>query len=463
MSPPVRRWFEKRFAAPTEPQRLGWPSIARDRDTLIAAPTGSGKTLAAFLVVIDRLVRRAMTGTLEQSLEAVYVSPLRALSHDIQRNLEQPLAEIREEARAMGYELPEIRAAVRTGDTPQSQRQAMLRRPPHILVTTPESLYLMLTADKSRPILANARTVIVDEIHALARDRRGSHLALSLARLDALAGRHLARIGLSATQRPVELIARFLVGARRVRQGPEGPEPLCDIVDLGHQRDLDVAIEVPSNDDLQAVAAAEQWDDLLESLAAHIESHQTTLIFSNTRRLAERLAHRLGERIGAEHVAAHHGSLSRERRLRVENRLKQGELKALVATASLELGIDIGSVDLVCQIGSPRGIATFLQRVGRSGHALGLVPKGRMYPTSRDELVECAAIVRAVRAGRLDRISLPDAPLDVLAQQVVAACACEEWDERELLDLVRGAAGFESLTDKDYEDVIEMLARGLET
>ena len=456
LSPPVKRWFESRFGAPTEPQRRGWPSIAQGRDTLIAAPTGSGKTLAAFLLILDRLVRRGINGTLADEIEAIYVSPLRALSNDIQRNLETPLAEIREEARRMGYALPEIRAAVRTGDTPRSQRAAMLRRPPHILVTTPESLYLMLTAEKSRPLLARAKTVIIDEIHALARDRRGSHLALSLARLDKLAERRPARIGLSATQRPVELIARFLIGAREDLSR-------CEIVDLGHQRDLDLRIEVPGREDLQAVAAGEQWDDLLESLAEQIREHRTTLVFTNTRRLSERLAHRLGEKLGEEHVAAHHGSLSRERRLRVETQLKLGELRALVATASLELGIDIGSVDLVCQIGSPRGIATMLQRVGRSGHALGLVPKGRLYPTSRDELVECAAIVRAVHAGRLDRIALPKAPIDVAAQQIVAACACEEWDESELLELIRGAAGFESLEDSEYEAIVEMLARGFET
>jgi ATP-dependent Lhr-like helicase len=460
LSPPVRRWFEHRFAQATEPQLRGWPSIAQGRDTLIAAPTGSGKTLAAFLVILDRLVRKGIRGTLEDRLEAIYVSPLRALSHDIQRNLEEPLAEIREVAREMGYALPEIRAAVRTGDTPPSRRQAMLRNPPHILVTTPESLYLMLTAEKSRPVLATAGTVIVDEIHALARDRRGSHLALSLARLDALAGRHLARIGLSATQKPVDLIARFLVGARRV---DSDGRPVCEIVDLGHQRDLDLEVVVPSDEDLHAVAPGEQWDDMLASLAGLIEEHETTLVFTNTRRLSERLAHRLGERLGAEHVAAHHGSLSRERRLRVETRLKEGGLRALVATASLELGIDIGSVDLVCQIGSPRGIATLLQRVGRSGHALGLVPKGRLYPMSRDELVECAAIVRAVRMGRLDRIALPDAPIDVVAQQIVAACACEDWDEGELLELIRGATGFETLSDERYEAIVEMLARGLET
>ncbi|MFQ5699673.1 MAG: DEAD/DEAH box helicase, partial [Myxococcota bacterium] len=454
LSPPVGRWFERRFAAPTEPQRLAWPRIAAGDDTLISAPTGSGKTLAGFLVVLDRLVRQALAGTLEDRIEAVYVSPLRALSHDIHRNLELPLAGIREQARDLGLDLPEIRAAVRTGDTPQRERQSMLRRPPHILVTTPESLYLLLTSEKARERLRSVRTLIVDEIHALARDKRGSHLALSLARLDALAERRPSRIGLSATQRPIEQIGRFLVGTRAA-----APR----IIDLGHQRDLDLAVEVPGQEDLQAVAATEQWDDLLDRLADRVREHRTTLVFVNTRRLAERLAQRLAERLGAEAIAAHHGSLSRTRRARVESRLKEGTLRALVTTASLELGIDIGSVDLVCQIGSPRSIATLLQRIGRSGHALGLRPKGRLYPTSRDELGECAALVRAVRAGRLDRIHPPRAPLDILAQQVVAACAAEERSVEQLLERVRSAAPFADLERRDYEAVLEMLARGFET
>ncbi|MEX2206521.1 MAG: DEAD/DEAH box helicase [Myxococcota bacterium] len=454
LSPPVRAWFEGRFRAPTPSQAQGWPSIALGGDVLIAAPTGSGKTLTAFLLVIDRLVRRALAGTLEDRLEAVYVSPLRALSHDIQRNLEQPLAEIREQARAMGLELPAIRAAVRTGDTTPAERRGMLRRAPHILVTTPESLYVMLTAEGSRAILASARTVIVDEIHALARDKRGSHLALSLARLDALARERPQRIGLSATQRPIETIGRFLVGSEHAA---------CSIIDLGHQRDLDLAIDVPPSEDLAAVASKEQWDELIETLAVYTEKHRTTLVFANTRRLAERLAHRLGERIGAEHVAAHHGSLSRERRLRVEAKLKSGELRALVATASLELGIDIGEIELVCQIGTPRSIATLLQRIGRSGHALGLRPKGRILPTSRDELVEGAALVRAVRAGRLDRIQIPSAPLDILAQQIVACCAAGDWDEQALFQLVRGTWPYRALPREEYEAVLEMLTRGFET
>ncbi|MEE9278715.1 MAG: DEAD/DEAH box helicase [Myxococcota bacterium] len=460
LCPPVFAWFQRRFRAATEPQAKGWPAIARGEDTLIAAPTGSGKTLAAFLMVLDRLFRRAIDGELEDRLEAVYVSPLRALSHDIQRNLEAPLEEIHAEAERLGYELPRIRAAVRTGDTSQAERQAMLRRPPHILVTTPESLYLLLTAERSRQILKSTRTVIVDEIHALARDKRGSHLSLSLERLEALADSRPARVGLSATQRPMDLIARFLVGARRA---PADGAPQCTVIDLGHQRDLDLAIEVPLAEDLQGVASKEQWDDLLDVIAAYVAEHRTTLIFTNTRRLAERLAHRLGERVGEENVAAHHGSLARDRRLKVEQRLKDGNLRALVATGSLELGIDIGSVELVCQIGSPRSIATLLQRIGRSGHALGLRPRGRLFPTTRDELVECAALVRAIGAGRLDRIHPPEAPLDILAQQVVAACAVEEWGEDELFALVRGAYPYRALDRDDFDAVLEMLSQGFET
>ena len=452
-SPPVAAWFARRFPSPTESQRRGWPAIASGRDTLIAAPPGSGKTLAAFLVLIDRLVRRALAGDLADGVDALYVSPLRALSNDIHRNLEVPLAEIREEARRLGLELPEIRAAVRTGDTSPSQRQAMIRKPPHILVTTPESLFLLVTADRSRATLRTARTVIVDEIHALARDKRGSHLALTLERLEMLCDARPVRIGLSATQRPIEGIADFLGGERRA----------VGIVDLGHQRDLDLGIELPEDQELQAVASKEQWDELLDQIAERVEAHRTTLVFVNTRRLAERVTHRLQERLGDAAVAAHHGSLSKERRLRVEDRLRDGELRAIVATASLELGIDIGTVELVCQIGSPRSIATFLQRVGRSGHSLGLRPTGRLFPTTRDELLECAALLRAVKAGRLDRIFPPREPLDILAQQLVAACGVEEWSEDELFELVRRAAPFRELSRDRFDAVLELLAHGYET
>ncbi len=459
--PAVAAWFRGRFEAPTDAQTVGWPRIASGRDTLISAPTGSGKTLAAFLAGIDSLVRKAEADTLEDVTEIVYVTPLKALGNDIQRNLETPLEEIREVASELGLEPPPIRTAVRSGDTPQSERQAMVRKPPHILITTPESLYLMITAERSRENLRRVRTVIVDEIHALARDRRGSHLALTLARLDQLVaesgGERPARIGLSATQRPIEEIARFLVGADHL---DAAGEPDCAIVDLGHQRDLDLAVELPPSD-LEAIAPAEQWGEIYERIAELIAEHRTTLVFVNTRRLSERVAHQLAQRVGEEHVASHHGSLSKERRLRLEQRLKDGELRALVATASLELGIDIGSIDLVCQIGSPRSIATFLQRVGRSGHALGVQPRGRIFPGTRDELVESAALTRAVRAGRLDKIVQPVAPLDVLAQQIVAECAAREWSEDELFELVRRAAPYRELARTDYDAVLAMLASGV--
>ena len=448
--PVVRDWFERRFQRPTDAQAEGWPRILAGETTLVAAPTGSGKTLAAFLAGIDRLVRDAGAGELEAVTRIVYVSPLKALGNDIQRNLEEPLAEMRALAAERGRALPPITVSVRTGDTPASVRQAMTRRPPHILVTTPESLFLMLTAERARETLRGVRTVIVDEIHALARDRRGSHLALSLARLDHVAERPPARIGLSATQRPIELIARFLAGSGGS----------AAVVDLGHQRDLELHVETPPGD-LEAVPAREQWADIYDRLAELVRERRTTLVFVNTRALSERIAQNLAERLGEEAVASHHGSIAKERRLQVERRLKAGDLKALVATASLELGIDIGGIDLVCQVGSPRGIATLLQRIGRSGHALGLRPHGRLFPTTRDELVECAALVRAVRAGRLDRIAPPDAPLDVLAQQIVAECACELWTEDALYALARRAAPFASLAREAFDEIVAMLAEGI--
>jgi ATP-dependent Lhr-like helicase len=467
-SAPVSRWFTTAFGAPTEPQRHGWPAIAGGEDTLIAAPTGTGKTLAAFLAVLDRLVRRALAGTPDTELRVLYVSPLRALSHDIEANLERPLAGIRDAARELGLALPEIRTAVRTGDTPSSERQSMLRRPPQILVTTPESLYLLLTAERSRALLASVETVIVDEIHALARDKRGSHLALSLERLVAACRTRPVRIGLSATQRPLAVFARFLTGVSPAVPldadlAPAPVERPVRILDLGHRRALDLRIAVPPDEDLAAVTSAEQWEQIVALLCAEIRAHRTTLVFVNTRRLAERLAHRLAHALGTDAVAAHHGSLSRERRLRVEADLRDGRLRALVATASLELGIDIGSVDLVCQFGSARGIATLLQRVGRSGHALGRTPKGRLYPTTRDELVECAATVRAVQSGRLDAVCPPVAPLDILAQQIVAECACRDWREEDLLALVRRAAPYASLAQETFHAVLEMLVTGFET
>ncbi|MCE9548041.1 MAG: DEAD/DEAH box helicase, partial [Planctomycetia bacterium] len=454
--PIVAGWFEGRFEAATDVQRLSWPHIAAGGHTLLAAPTGSGKTLAAFLFCIDRLMRQAMDGTLRDETEAIYVSPLKALSNDIRRNLEEPLDEIAAAARAAGCTTEPVRIAVRTGDTPTSQRQAMLRKPPHILVTTPESLYLLLTGPKSRDKLRHVRTVIVDEIHALARDKRGSHLTLSLARLDRLCETPPTRIGLSATQRPIEEIARFLVGTPNVGQDNK---PNCNIVDTGHVRHLDLAIEVPVSE-LSAVCSTESWQEIYARLSTLIREHRSTLIFVNTRRMAERLAHYLEEQLGPGHVASHHGSLSREIRLKAEERLKAGELKAIVATASLELGIDIGYIDLVCQIGSPRSIATFLQRVGRAGHALGRIPKGRLVALTRDELLESLALVRAVRTGQLDQVIMPVAPLDILAQQMIAATACEDFDEDDLFELMRQAWPYHTLTRESFDAIVKLLSEG---
>jgi ATP-dependent helicase Lhr and Lhr-like helicase len=460
--PIVRQWFARRFPqGPMPAQVEGWPRIAAGRDVLIAAPTGSGKTLAAFLVCIDRLLRAGHADALPESVDVVYVSPLKALARDIQQNLETPLAEIRALAAEEAMACPDLRVQVRTGDTTPGARAAMARRPPHILVTTPESLYLLVTAQRSREQLRRVRTVIVDEIHAVARDKRGSHLSLTLERLDALTEAAPQRIGLSATQRPIETIARLLVGTAPEAREPDG-SPACAIVDLGHRRALDLAIELQGSE-LQAVISHEQWSEILDRIAGQVTAHRTTLVFVNTRRLAERIAHLLGERLGFDQVAAHHGSLSRDRRFRLEERLRAGDLKALVATASLELGIDIGPVELVCQIGSPRSLGTFLQRVGRSGHARGATPKGRLYPTTRDELVESAALLRGVRAGKLDAIEPPVAPLDILAQQIVAAAGAEAWPEDDLYALVKRAAPYAGLARQDFDAVVEMLAEGIQT
>jgi ATP-dependent Lhr-like helicase len=388
--PAVRTWFERRFpSGPTAPQAGGWREIAAGNHTLIAAPTGSGKTLAAFLVCIDRMCRADEAAQATGGPQVVYVSPLKALAVDIQQNLDAPLHEIGEIAAELGLSVPAIRVAVRTGDTTASARAAMLRNPPDFLVTTPESLYLMVTSERSREMLRGVRTVIVDEIHAVAGNKRGSHLCVTLERLAHLADGPVQRIGLSATQRPIETIARLLVGSGADRSSADG-SPRCAIVDSGHRRALDLALELP-DDELEAVPSAEQMGQILDLIAAQVEQRKTTLVFVNTRRMAERVAHQLGERLGEDQVCAHHGSLSAGRRQRVETRLRAGDLRALVATASLELGIDIGPVELVCQIGSPRSFATFLQRVGRSNHTRTGTPSGRLYPTSRDELVECMA------------------------------------------------------------------------
>src|ERR1700719_2558895 len=449
--PLVRDWFVSRFGTPTEPQKEGWPYILAEKTTLISAPTGSGKTLAAFLTCIDLLVRKAISGELTDTTQVLYVSPLKALGNDIQKNLEQPLAEILQLAGARGLLMPEIRTAVRTGDTLMKERRSMLKRPPHILVTTPESLYILLTAEKSREILKSVETVIIDEIHAVADDKRGSHLALSLERLEALTERPLVRVGLSATQKPIELIAHFLTGGSR-------PDPV--VVHIGHRRELDLGVEVPASE-LSPVTSHEVWDEIYDRLAELVRKHRSTLIFVNTRRLAERVAHNLEERLGKDAVATHHGSLSRKLRLAAENKLKAGEIQALVATASLELGIDIGAVDLVCQIGSTRSIATALQRIGRAGHWRGAIPKGRIFAATRDELLECAALVRAIRQGDLDHIEIPDAPQDVLAQQIVAMCSAEDWQEDDLFACVRRAYPYRNLERAQFDTIIEMLSEGI--
>jgi ATP-dependent Lhr-like helicase len=453
LHPLVGNWFAERYGEPTEPQVEGWPHVRAGRDVLICAPTGSGKTLAAFTTALDGLVRRAAAGPLPDETIVVYVSPLKALTNDVRKNLETPLDELRARAAESGLSLETIRTATRTGDTTAVERARMLRKPPHILVTTPESLFIMLTAERSRALFARVETVIVDEIHALARDKRGSHLALSLARLDALVrretGRAPQRIGLSATVRPLEDVARFL-------------SPKAEIVDVGHKREMTLAVEVPS-DELGPVASGEMWAEIYDRVAALIRAHRTTLVFVSTRRMSERVAFALAGRLGEGTVFPHHGSLAREIRFETENRLKNGDLRAVVATASLELGIDIGAVDLVVQLGSPRSIGVALQRVGRSGHWVGAKPEGRFFATTRDELLECAALVRAIRSGALDALTIPAAPLDILAQQLVAACATDDWSEDELFEMVRGAYPYRNLPREDFDAVVAMLAEGIAT
>ncbi len=459
--PAVERWFARTFATPTPAQQAAWPQIAARRHVLIAAPTGSGKTLAAFLAVIDELVRAAVAAgdTLPDETRVVYVSPLKALSNDIHRNLEAPLAGIRAELRELGLPDADIRTFVRTGDTPAHERAASARRPPHIVVTTPESLYILMGSESGRRMLASTRTVIVDEIHAMAGSKRGVHLALTLERLEALAGRKLTRVGLSATQKPIEEVARFLVGTRNLTAAGTAD---CAIVDSGHTRARDLELEIPAAP-LEAVMSGEVWTQLYDRLAELVSEHRTTLVFVNTRRQAERIARHLTDRLGARQVTAHHGSMARESRLEAESRLKLGELRALVATASLELGIDIGEVDLVCQLASPRSIAALLQRVGRSGHTVGGVPKGRLFPLSRDDLVECTALLAAVRRGELDRLNMPVKPLDVLAQQIVAEVAAREWDEDGLFGLLRGAWPYRDLGHGELDEILAMLAEGYST
>ena len=449
--PVLQRWFSETIGTPTTVQLRGWEAIRERRHTLIAAPTGSGKTLAAFLTALDDLYIEGSTAPLPDEVRVVYISPLKALSADIHKNLAEPRRGIKRLADEMGLEAPKITAAVRTGDTTSSERAAMLRKPPHILVTTPESLYLLLTAERSRDMLRTARTVIVDEIHAVIGTRRGAHLAITLERLQQVAEQPLLRLGLSATQKPIEEVAKYLAANAPVT-----------IIDEGHKRTIDLAIEIPRSD-VETVMSNEVWEDYYNRLTQLITEHKTTLVFVNTRRMAERVARHLSDRLGEDAVTAHHGSLSKEKRLDAESRLKNGRLKALVATASLELGIDIGHVDLVCQIASPHRIATLLQRVGRSGHTIAGLPKGRLFPISRDDLIECAALLREVRRGSLDRIVTHDAPLDVLAQQIVAETSCDDYGEDELFALMSRAWPYRDLTRKDFDDVLAMVAEGFAT
>ena len=489
--PLVQEWFLTKFGSPTEPQIAGWPAIVRGEATLISAPTGSGKTLAAFLVCIDKLLRAAIEGRLAPHTHVVYISPLKALSNDVQKNLDAPLAEIQQLAMQRGYLCPEIRTGVRTGDTLQKDRTAMLKHPPHILVTTPESLYILLTAGKPRQNLTRVQTVIVDEIHAIADDKRGAHLALSLERLDALVcgenplapGAMLAgmsqppqRIGLSATQNPIELVANFLVGANSgapssptalssVRVGSQdanGCRQPATIIQVGQRRTLDLAIEIPS-DELGSITSIAMWTEIFDKLATLAQQHRSTLVFVNTRALVERISFQLAERLGPDAVAAHHGSLARALRLDAEQRLKNGEIKILIATASLELGIDIGTVDLVCQIATTRSVAVAMQRVGRAGHWRGAIPKGRFFAMTRDDLLEQAALLRKMVAGELDRLEIPDSPTDVLMQQIVAMCGAESWDEDALFHVLRRAWPYRNLTRAAYEEVLALLHNGIES
>ncbi len=477
--PVTAEWFLNKFGSPTEPQTAGWPAIVAGQSTLISAPTGSGKTLAAFLVAIDNLLRQSIQGRLLPHTQVVYISPLKALSNDIQKNLEDPLGEIQQLALARGYLSPQIRTAVRTGDTLAKDRAAMLRHPPHILVTTPESLYILLTAAKPRELLRRVHTVIVDEIHAVAGNKRGTHLSLSLERLEALVCNENVcgenplstnlitssfltglqhppqRIGLSATQNPISLVADFLTGSHPSR-------PPATVIQVGQRRHLDLAIEVPS-EELGSLTSTAMWQEIFDKLAAHTEHHRSTLVFVNTRRLVEKISFELAERLGPEHVAAHHGSLSRSLRLDAEQKLKSGVIKILVATASLELGIDIGNIDLVCQISTTRNVGVAMQRVGRAGHWRGAIPKGRLFATTRDDLLEQAALLRKMRAGELDQLEIPEVPIDVLMQQITASCGAESWHEDSLYNVLRRAHPYRNLTREHFNQALELLHLGIES
>jgi len=450
--PAVARWFRERVGEPSAPQIAGWPKIRSGRHTLIAAPTGTGKTLAAFLWALDGLLRQG--DALPDETQVLYVSPLRALGNDVQKNLQQPLGELAEREPTF----PKVRVLVRSGDTPAKERTAMRKRPPHILVTTPESLAILLTSDGGRDLLATVRTVIVDEIHAVAGSKRGAHQALSLERLETLVlerarrdarPARLQRIGLSATQKPIEDVGNLLVGAGRE----------CELVDIGHRRDLDLAIELPDSP-LETVCSHETWEQIVARMSERIREHRTTLVFVNTRKLAERVAAKLTLALGEGHVTSHHGSLSRERRLDAEARLKAGKLRALVATSSLELGIDIGDVDLVIQAGTTATIATLLQRVGRSGHTLGRTPKGRIFPLTEEDLVVAAALLDAIRRGELDRTPQPGQPIDILLQHVVSACVPEAWDEDALFAMMRRAWPYRALTREEFDAAVALHTAG---
>lgn len=454
--PSIVSWFNKNYESPTQVQLESWESIKTHKNTLIAAPTGSGKTLAAFLSAINDLIIQGINGRLNVGTQIIYVSPLKALSNDIEKNLREPLSGIKEELELMGIYSPEITVMVRTGDTPQYERIQMIKSPPHILITTPESLYLLLTSKNGRKLLSPVHTVIIDEIHAMVGDKRGSHLSLSLERLNILANNGLKRIGLSATQKPIEKVAQFLTG------NTDDEYENCKIINTGHSRNLDLSIEIPKSP-LSSVMANEVWGEIYERIIELINSHKTTLIFVNTRKLAERLSHKLSEQMGPGAVLGHHGSMSKERRLEAEQKLKSGNLKCLVATASMELGIDVGSIDLVIQISSPRSIAAFLQRVGRSGHSVKKTPKGILFPLTLDELIECAAIMDAIRRKELDQIIMPDKPLDIMAQQIIAEASCNEYQEDELYNLIKKAYPYQNLTRKEFDEVITMLSEGYAT
>ncbi|NKB34556.1 MAG: DEAD/DEAH box helicase [Pseudomonadales bacterium] len=466
--PASANWFESQFGQATQAQAEAWPAIQAGKHTLISAPTGSGKTLAAFYAAIDSLVQRGVKGQLNGGVQILYVSPLKALSNDIHKNLEVPLDGIAEQMHLLGQAPVDISIAVRTGDTPANERQKMAKNPPHILVTTPESLYLLLTSASGRSMLATVSTLIVDEIHAMLGDKRGSHLSLSIERLQNLvkvnSGEHPQRIGLSATQKPIEMVAKYLVGNDAQKDG----KAVCEIVDSGFRREIDIALEVPGSP-LSALMSNEVWEELYRRLVDLIHQHDTTLVFVNTRRLSERLALALSERLGDNSVCSHHGSMSKDLRHDAEQKLKAGELKVLVATASMELGIDTGSVDLVVQFSSPKSIATFLQRVGRSGHSIHGTPKGILFPLTRDDLVESTALLHSVKQGELDKICMPEKPMDILAQQIVAEVSAnpsasnsddDGWNLDDLFSLYKNAFSYRNLSREEFDTVVQMLAEG---